>query len=154
MPKIFRIKDNAFDLVYSWGVIHHTPNTEKAYSELVRVAKPGGHIKMMVYNRKSPYCVYKYLRWGLLAGKPFKSIRSIMAEHQESPGTKAYSIKEWTELLKQQPVEVISVEAPATQYDLLLYKSGMARWVAHLLTYLMGYKKCGWYLCSEVKKKN
>src|ERR1043165_2072475 len=32
---------NHFDLGYSWGVLHHTPDTEKAISELVRVVRPG-----------------------------------------------------------------------------------------------------------------
>src|SRR5688572_30810379 len=44
---------NTFDLGYSFGVLHHSPNTEKAVSELVRVVKPGGEIKVMLYNRRS-----------------------------------------------------------------------------------------------------
>ena len=34
--------DATFDMVYSWGVLHHSPNTEKAISEVFRVLKPGG----------------------------------------------------------------------------------------------------------------
>ena len=48
----------SFDLVYSWGVIHHSPHTEKALAELVRVTKPGGTIKYMVYNRRSLFALY------------------------------------------------------------------------------------------------
>lgn len=146
-------QDNYFDLVYSWGVIHHSPDTLKALGELVRVARPGGRIKVMVYNRRSPYVVYKYLRWGLFAGKPFKSIKSIMAEHQESPGTKAYTIKEMRKILAGYPVKIISIDAPATYYDLLPDKSAPARWGAYILTFLFGLKKCGWFLRFEVEKK-
>ena len=46
-------KDGAFDLVFSWGVFHHTPNTQKAISEAHRCAKPGGKIIVMLYNRYS-----------------------------------------------------------------------------------------------------
>src|SRR5689334_4329088 len=46
-------ESNSFDLGYSWGVLHHTPNTEKAIGELVRVVRPGGEIKIMLYNRHS-----------------------------------------------------------------------------------------------------
>lgn len=144
--------DNYFDLVYSWGVIHHSPNTLKALSELIRVTRPEGRIKVMVYNRRSPYVVYKYLRWGLFAGKPFKSIKSIMAEHQESPGTKAYTIKELRKILVDYPVTIISIDAPATYYDLLPDKSVLARWGAYVLTFLLGLKKCGWFLRFEIEK--
>ncbi len=36
------LADNSFDIVYSWGVIHHSPNTQKAADEIFRVLKPGG----------------------------------------------------------------------------------------------------------------
>lgn len=45
--------DTAFDYVYSWGVIHHSPDIERSVSEIVRVLKPGGRFGIMVYNRKS-----------------------------------------------------------------------------------------------------
>jgi ubiquinone/menaquinone biosynthesis C-methylase UbiE len=45
--------DNSFDIVYSFGVLHHTPNTPKAISETYRVLKPGGKIIMMLYHRQS-----------------------------------------------------------------------------------------------------
>src|SRR3989338_6187058 len=34
--------DNFFDLTYSWGVIHHSPDTKQCLKELVRVTKPNG----------------------------------------------------------------------------------------------------------------
>ncbi|QOX78545.1 class I SAM-dependent methyltransferase [Trichlorobacter lovleyi] len=42
-----------FDHIYSCGVIHHSPNTEKIVSEMFRVLKPGGTIHVMIYNRTS-----------------------------------------------------------------------------------------------------
>jgi SAM-dependent methyltransferase len=39
--------------VYSFGVLHHTPNTPKAMSEAHRVLKPGGRIILMLYHRHS-----------------------------------------------------------------------------------------------------
>jgi len=46
-------EDEAFDIVVSFGVIHHTPNTEQAVSELVRVLKPDGRLLLMLYHRSS-----------------------------------------------------------------------------------------------------
>ena len=45
--------DNSFDLVYSHGVLHHTPDTERAVREVHRVLKPGGRAVVMLYHRNS-----------------------------------------------------------------------------------------------------
>ncbi|MBI4853746.1 MAG: class I SAM-dependent methyltransferase [Acidobacteria bacterium] len=45
--------DNHFDLVYSHGVLHHTPDTQKAINEVHRVIKPGGKALIMLYHRNS-----------------------------------------------------------------------------------------------------
>jgi SAM-dependent methyltransferase len=43
-----------FDLVFSEGVLHHTPSTETAFSALARLLRPGGEIMIYVYRRKAP----------------------------------------------------------------------------------------------------
>lgn len=42
--------DAAFDLVWSWGVIHHSAHTGRVVREIHRVLKPGGECRVMVYN--------------------------------------------------------------------------------------------------------
>ena len=46
-------EDNSFDAVYSWGVLHHSPDTQKAVNEVYRILKPGGLAKIMIYNKHS-----------------------------------------------------------------------------------------------------
>jgi SAM-dependent methyltransferase len=54
--------DASFDLVFSWGVIHHSSDMEAALRELVRVCRPGGRLVLMVYNRRSLFfAVYRAL---------------------------------------------------------------------------------------------
>jgi len=45
--------DGSFDLVYSHGVLHHTPDTERAIQEVHRVLKPGGQAMIMLYHKRS-----------------------------------------------------------------------------------------------------
>jgi ubiquinone/menaquinone biosynthesis C-methylase UbiE len=44
------LKPDAFDVVYSAGVVHHTPDPEAAFERAVRLARPGGVVVVGVYN--------------------------------------------------------------------------------------------------------
>ena len=44
---------DSFDLVYSHGVLHHTPDTAGAIREIHRVLRPGGRAVVMLYHRDS-----------------------------------------------------------------------------------------------------
>jgi ubiquinone/menaquinone biosynthesis C-methylase UbiE len=48
-------EDETFDCVCSMGVLHHTPNTEKAVKEIYRVLKKGGRLILMFYHRNSAW---------------------------------------------------------------------------------------------------
>jgi len=91
-------KSNKFDAVYSWGVLHHSINTEKCFDEIYRVLKPGGTAKIMIYHKYSPTGYMLWLRYGLFK---FKSMKSIYSDCLESPGTKAFSIEEARDLTKK-----------------------------------------------------
>jgi len=45
--------DNFFDVVYTHGVIHHSPSIEKIVSEIHRVLKPTGKAVIMLYHKNS-----------------------------------------------------------------------------------------------------
>jgi SAM-dependent methyltransferase len=83
--------DASFDLVYSWGVLHHTPDTPRAVDEVWRVLRPGGSARVMVYNRSSLVGWMLWARYALARGRPGTSLDEIYAQYLESPGTKAYT---------------------------------------------------------------
>jgi SAM-dependent methyltransferase len=47
MSSVF--KPESFDLIYSGGVLHHTPNTRRAFDEVVNALRPGGRIFVWLY---------------------------------------------------------------------------------------------------------
>lgn len=87
--------DASFDLVYSWGVLHHVkPDTSRAIAEVLRVLRPGGEARVMIYHKHSFVGYMLWLRYGLGRGKPRTPLSEIYACHLESPGTKAYTVEE------------------------------------------------------------
>ena len=67
--------NDTFDYVISWGVIHHSENTEKAICEVARILKPNGKGLIMVYHKSSFFYYLKGLIWLILKGKIFKGYR-------------------------------------------------------------------------------
>ena len=92
--------DNFFDIVYTYGVIHHTPDTEKAVKEIYRVLKPGGMAKIMIYHSGGFTWKYQWILFALLRLKPWQSLKEIAYQYNESPGTKIYSLKEAKDLFQ------------------------------------------------------
>ena len=85
---------DSFDLVYAWGVLHHTPNTAQSVMEVYRVLKPGAEAKVMIYHKYSMVGYLLWVRYALLKLRPFTLLATIYDQYLESPGTKAYSIRE------------------------------------------------------------
>lgn len=57
--------DDSFDVVYSFGVLHHTGSTEQAFKEIRRVLRPGGLFSGGLYSRESFFYTHVVLEWTL-----------------------------------------------------------------------------------------
>jgi len=102
-------RSESFDVVYSNGVLHHTPDTAGSIREVHRVLRPGGVAKIMLYHRNSlNYWLEIVLRRGVLGleflrGRSAEEIMSRVIEfsdHDARPLVKVYSRKEVRELFK------------------------------------------------------
>lgn len=115
-------EDNSFDLVYSWGVLHHTPDTQRAFREVCRVLKPGGIVKAMIYHVPSWSGFMLYLRCGLARGRIGMTMKEAIYSDLESPGTKAYTLDEARDLVAQAGFGKARVSAKLGSGDLLTIK--------------------------------
>jgi ubiquinone/menaquinone biosynthesis C-methylase UbiE len=100
--------DNSFDVVYSNGVLHHTPDTAGAVQEIHRVLRPEGIAKVMLYYRHSlnywgEIMLHRgLLRGGLLRGDTPEQImgRFVEVGEETDPLVKVYSRSQARQLFK------------------------------------------------------
>lgn len=98
--------DNVFDLVFSYGVLHHIPDMKRSVSEILRVLKPGGIAKIMVYHKGYFYYKDMFFKWYILKGNfiryTWNEYKKIAMEQKEGPCPVVYimSMKEILELFK------------------------------------------------------
>ncbi|MFN2470685.1 MAG: methyltransferase domain-containing protein [Gaiellaceae bacterium] len=100
--------DETFDRVASNGVLHHTPDIAAAVSEIFRVLKPGGEVRLILYNRWSfHYWLTQVLWYGIARGMLFTegSMTKVMSRHVEfsrrdaRPLVRVYSARQLRNLL-------------------------------------------------------
>jgi ubiquinone/menaquinone biosynthesis C-methylase UbiE len=144
--------DESFDLVYSYGVIHHTPDTAKALSEIVRVMRVGGRGKIMLYNKRSSIAWLNWVRHALLKGNPFQSVDKVLFDHMESIGTKAYTRGEVLKMLEPYPLKLWKLDTTVAQRDLMPKQPLPVRIAAHLISIVIGLNYCGWSMKIDFEK--
>jgi SAM-dependent methyltransferase len=114
--------DETFDIVFSWGVLHHSPNPSKAIAEVYRVLRRGGVAKIMIYHKWSMVVGMLWFRYGLLAGQPWRSLGNVCGQHLESPGTQAFSRAEAKALFRS--FKNAKIFTPLSHADLLQSNAG------------------------------
>ncbi len=139
--EILPFDDDSFDLVYSWGVIHHAEHPERIIAEIRRVLKPNGMFIGMLYGRHSLVAVKLWVKYGLARGRPDRTLSDLVARHMESPGTKAYTVREVRGLFDQ--FNRVPASKLLTPYDRLRFPS----WFMNLVP-----ERWGWFICIHAVK--
>lgn len=101
--------DASFDVVYSNGVIHHTPNTQRVVDEIFRVLRPGGRVIIMVYAENSLHYWRNLVgHLGLVQGQIYnRSIGHIMSdsveisENDAKPLVKVYTARRLRQMFER-----------------------------------------------------
>jgi ubiquinone/menaquinone biosynthesis C-methylase UbiE len=138
--EVLPFADESFDLVYSWGVIHHSEHPEKILCEIRRVLRSGGRFIGMMYNRRSLVALRLWLKH-VVKEKRWYSLADVIWNHVESFGTKAYTVKELQELFSE--FSHFTAIPLITPYD----KSRCPAWVSKFLP-----DEWGWFIAIRAKK--
>lgn len=151
--------DGSFDLVYSFGVLHHTPDTQKSIDEIWRVLKPGGTALIGLYHRNSIFFWLGVILYsGILHGRLItKGYRRLVSEIEyRSPGNdaiplvKVYSRRSSRRLFRRfESVEISTCHANNGRLTAPL------RWFLGGLTeaqFEQRFARFGWYLVIRARK--
>lgn len=151
-------RNKRYGLIYSFGVIHHSPNPKKIIQEMARFAHSGTELKIMVYSKWS----WKVL-WILLtkAKGKFWKLDQYIRENSEaqfgSPVTFVYSKKEAQRLVEPEFTIVEMKKRHIFSYKISDYKKfrykkvWYFRWMPNFLFSWLE-KRLGWHWCIKAIK--
>ncbi len=95
-----------YDLIYSFGVIHHTPNPERVYRELQKYCKPSTEMRLMLYTKWCWKVAWIVAKFGKGA---FWKVDELVREYSEAqtgcPVTYYYSFRGVRDLLADYDVK-------------------------------------------------
>ena len=143
-----------YDLVYSFGVIHHMPHPEAALRHFSSYVRPGSEIKVMVYNRRSWKVFWILMTCGHGA---FWRLERIVAENSEAqtgcPVTYTYSRRQFRKILEGLGYRVTDMFVdhifPWRIRDYVQYryvKNWYFRWMPEAAFHRLE-RMLGWHLC-------
>ena len=145
--------DNEFDKIVSFGVLHHTPDTQKCFDEVHRVLKPGGEFVLSLYHQNGFFYYYvKLFVQGLLKGKLFTlGYKGLMATVEA--GADGKEIKPVVKVYSKRKLRRMLKDFSSVRFDIRHLKP------AHLPPLMQGEgirnrlrKKYGWYIIATAIK--
>lgn len=152
---------DAYDFVFSFGVLHHTPNIMAALKNIHTVLKDGGEAQIIVYHKNSIFYILKLILYDWILKLQFlkKSLKDRRSEmevtHSKAKAlVNVYSAKELHKLCKQAGFRVIKTDVRKLVRDdlpgLPLIKK-LYRFIPDAWLYALS-KKFGAYLSVRMVK--
>ena len=150
-----------YDLVYSFGVLHHTPNQDRALKEIAEYVAPGGTLKLMVYHRWSWKAFWILATYGKFQ---FWKLNKLIAQHSEAqtgcPVTHTYTRRGIRQMIERCGLRVVDMrvehifpwripEYVRYEYVKEWYFAWMPDWLFRWLEHLFG-----WHLCVTAERIN
>ena len=145
--------DGSFDVVYTFGVLHHTPDTQRAIDECYRVLRPGGEFVVMLYNRTAwavrvdPYlrAIVWWLKGRVLPPRAFDPAEVVRRyDGTDNPLGKAYTPAEVQYLLRR--FERIQLE----MYDAYIVKGSPLAFIYNRMLHKVGiYRRWGFFIIAR-----
>ncbi|MCC7236547.1 MAG: class I SAM-dependent methyltransferase [Bryobacterales bacterium] len=143
-----------FDLIYSFGVIHHTPDPDRVLEELRHYMQPETSVRIMVYNRWSWKVLWILATYGKFQ---FWKLDRLIADHSEAqtgcPVTYSYSRTSGRQWLERHGIAVDRAYAehifPYSIAEYVRYeytKVWYFRWIPRFLFRALE-RALGWHLC-------
>ena len=138
--------DAVFDYVFSWGVLHHSRDTEKTFSEVYRVLKPGGRGLIMVYHKSSLIYYLKGISYLIIKGKIFQgyNLRTVQRFFTDGYYHRHFTLKSMRRALTDTGVIVDRILVTQMQKKIL---PAIPEWLDRYLK-----ARVGWLLVAEFEK--
>jgi len=143
-----------YDLVYSFGVIHHTPHPEKVISQIRRYMRQGSLFKFMVYHKLSWKVLWILLKYGKGAWWKLDEFVAAWSEAQSGcPVTYSYTRVGLGELLRGMHLGKVWIDHifPYSIPEYLCYEYKKV-WYFNMLpknVFRALERRFGWHLCAE-----
>ena len=146
-----------YDLVYSFGVVHHTPRPERALASMRALTTAGGTLRLMVYHRRSWKVASILARNG---GRLWRT-DELVARHSEAqtgcPVTYTYTRRQGRELVERSGFRVkrlwVDHVFPYRIADYVEYryvKEAHFRWMPNQLFRALE-RRAGWHLLVDAE---
>jgi 2-polyprenyl-3-methyl-5-hydroxy-6-metoxy-1,4-benzoquinol methylase len=146
-----------YDLVYSFGVIHHTPRPERVMEQIRRhYVAPGTTVKVMVYHRYAWKVLWILLTYGHGA---FWRLNELVAKYSEAesgcPITYTYSRRDATRLFDGLRITDVWVDHifPYRIADYIQYRYVKVWYIRYMPKALFRWleRHLGWHLCVTAR---
>lgn len=147
-------QNSEFDLVYSMGVFHHIPDSEKAFSEAFRVLKPGGVFICAVYRKWSAFFLFQKFFWeGIVHGKLYTiGYHTLLSTIERGGGINGPYVELYTKEVLEKRLKDAGFRLETLRVTWLQpsHFGPFRAILGRLAGFLEGY--LGWYLVAVAKK--